>query len=449
MSEEPKLKRSVVKVKGTKAELEECGDWFLMHPHLQLYIRHLEVWVPVWEMKQGRGSAQTNKDILLLHERGPQPRVAPSHWPIARQVTQAEESNNINLAYQLASHNATLDEILACVRVLFPQACALTIEGGHCKKPPKIQYFREPKYSHATLSKENQQLSSSGPPSWTSKTILKPQLSILSNISTLVLKGAWNIIRTEADFYTLSRALPNLREWHCSYSKPKPDACTAMCAILRHFPPTIARLNICLEGLYAKEDLLVNKLRKLSPADHLCLDLGQLSPQLESLTYTGRVCAKLFQSAGKTAIAHYHNRPRLRSIDLVVTNCCREDSSWSEGTGVNNWEFIQLFEKLVTEACRILQTYPDLAHLRIRFIDLDSPNPLMNPYFHLLPNGTCTGVWNEDILSLLHKARPNITFEGLEEEGGLDETTEGTRLKVRPRSIPFRKYLGLADPVNM
>lgn len=401
------------------------------HPHLQPYIKHLEVWVPVWEMKS------TQRDQSFAIKEVPQEqrphilyRAAQSTWPIGS-VGRLEESNNITLAYRPATANAALNEILIYAKSLFPEACALTIEGGHCKKPRKIRFLGNAVCSHPSE-------------------LFFPRLPILPNITTLILKGAWNIIREATDFYTISRALPNLREWHCAYDKPKTDAYSSMCEVLHHFPRTIVHLNLCLEGLYGKEVSSLHKWQKIYPANHICLDLGQIAPQLESITYTGRVCASLFKSAQLKAAFGTRDLPRLKSMDIVVKNCCRADSFvWNDGTGINNWDFIQRFEKLVTEGVRALELYPYLSFLRIRYIDLDSPNPLLNPYFQFQgksvdksAKSTCMGVWNDEILGLLRSARPQVEFHDVGEEFGAD--FEG-RPKTRPRTINFGFYAELAE----
>lgn len=439
---------NVVRTKGTKEELEECEKWFLNHRYLQSYVKHLEIWVPLWEVKDGRSGIRTTVEVVFNEGRAA-PRATQAGWFTGNQARHFVESTNIALAYQPASHNATLDEMFACVNKIFPQVCAITVEGGHCKKPPRIPYFRQ------TQTLPRNDLTISGEPSYpqTFKSLTpdyKPQLAILPKVTTLILKGAWNIIRTDTDFQTLSRALPNLREWHCAYSKPKTDGYIAVCGILQHFPRTIVRLNLCLEGLYAKEDISATKWRKVYPAHHACLDLGLLGPQLERFTYTGRMCGKLFESASTAAITGSRDRPLLKSVDLVVKNCCRESlTNWTDGTGVHHLEFILLFRKLVIEACRALAIYTELSHLRIRFIDLDSPNQLMNPYFNLQPNGKCAGFWDEEILALLQKARPGVVIEGAEEEIGADEVVDGDKVKKWPRSIHVRRYIEIADPSVM
>lgn len=76
-----------------------------------------------------------------------------------------------------------------------------------------------------------------------------------------------------------------------------------------------------------------------------------------------------------------------------------------------NFAFIQGFEALVLQGMRLLQTYTSLKNMRIRFIDLDSPAPQLNPTFHLEGN-QAWGLWSEDILSLLREVRPDVRFLG-------------------------------------
>lgn len=47
--------------------------------------------------------------------------------------------------------------------------------------------------------------------------------------------------------------------------------------------------------------------------------------------------------------------------------------------------------------------------MRIRFIDLDSPAPLLNPMFHLEENHAW-GMYSDEILRTLMDVRPNVHF---------------------------------------
>lgn len=345
---------------------------------------------------------------------------------ITTNMRSPQEVENINQAYQLASSNSTLDEIFGCVGCLFPGACILTIEGGHCKKPPMIQQFRRTK---------------PGP--------VGQKLPELPCIRTLILKGAWNVMREDSHFAALAAALPNIREWHTTYAKPKTKAYRLMSSVIHHIPATLTHLNLCLEGFYSKDSVASSKMRQLQLTHHLCRDLGALIPQLEALTFTGRVCSCLFTTA--IVSAEKQRKPRLKSVDLIVKNCCRDPNSWNDSTGIHNWAFIKAFEALVVAGVRSLQAYPDLSFLRIRFIDLDSPCPLLNPYFQLQKN-RCSGIWNDDILTAIGAGRPAAGFSNLGEELGSRSVDKEGRIilgwpVMRPRTIKVGSYAAFAEGV--
>ena len=300
-------------------------------------------------------------------------------WVLDNEATTTIEP--ISSAYRLSSQKATLDEIFYCVDAIFQSACVLTVEGGHCKKPPMVQQFRKPK---------------------TTKTF-----TTLPRIRTLIMRGSWNIMREEEHFRTISSALPNVREWHCSFTKPKSKAYFMMHSIVRHFPPTLTHLNICLEGFYSKKTINIAKMQVLQRENHLCEAVGRIMPQLEALTITGRACSQLFTHAIDAATKV--RKPRLKSLDLVVKNCCRGLDVWNDGTGIHNWSFIAAFEQLVTVSSRAFKFYPDLNFLRIRFVDLDAPAPLLNPYFQL-QNNELTGIWNDTILRNFEFSRPAAKY---------------------------------------
>ena len=430
-----------VKVQGTSLALQDCRDWFLRNRHLQGYTRHFEVLVPIWEMKPGRSHPHFTVD---RQPGGQGHTFVRAFQGLAITPNLSPDIQEASTAFQLASKNATMDEIFGCAQTLFPGLCALTIEGGHCKHPPKVQYFREevdkplvdlgtPFHSFdnedtfesliltlsmpAFRSQARRSLRSgisSGPylkPSPLRRMTPAPELPILPNTKTLILKGAWNLVRSASDFTTLVSALPSLREFHCTYHKPKTGAYSAMYeALALNFPSTIAHLNLCLEGLYTKNASSLKKWRKLYPARHICRTLGAAAPQLESLTYTGRVCGALFTNAVAATEANRAACTRLKSIDIVVNNVCRDPHTHNDGTGIHNWPFIQAFEALVIQAIRSLETFDRIKSVRIRFIDLDSPAPLMNPMFHIEGN-KAWGMYSDEILRALMEVRPKIVFD--------------------------------------
>ena len=337
--------------------------------------------------------------------------------PITRGVLNDQQAE-VSQMFRPASKNATLSEIFATAQFLLPELHALTIEAGHCKRPPQIRYFP------AQISRSLP--SSSDLPSPTTRFRVpfspRPSLPDLPFVKVLILKGAWNIIRQAAELNIIHRSLPNIQELHCIYHSPKTDAyitmCTAFCP--HNLPSSIKHLNICLEGLYAKNPSSLTKWRKVYPEHHICRTLGSLAPQLESLTYTGRVCGSLFSTALKEAERFRSGTARLSRIDIVVQNICRDINANNDGTGIHNWPFIQGFETLVIQAMRVLAAYSDVNFLRIRFIDLDSPDPLLNPSFHL-EGSRAWGFWSEEILRLLYATRPNARFEGAVVEGPFPE----------------------------
>jgi hypothetical protein len=290
----------------------------------------------------------------------------------------------LSSSYKLSSQKATLAEIFFCIETLFQSARVLTLEGGHCKKPPMIEHFRRQSSSQSIT-----------------------RFMELPNIQTLILRGAWNMMREEKHFDNLREALPAVREWHCNFTKPKSKVYYMMYKIVRNFPLNITHLNLCLEGFYSKKMIHIAKMQTLQREHHLCEAIGRIMPQLEALTLTGRMCGHLFSHAIDAATKT--RKARLKSLDLVVKNCCRGLDVWNDGIGIHNWSFIAAFEHLVTSSSRALKYYPDLSSLRIRFVDLDAPAPLLNPYFQL-QNNELTGIWNEQILHNIQHSRPSARY---------------------------------------
>lgn len=455
----------LVKIKGTRSELQTCGDWFLSHPIFTSYVRHVEVWVPLFEI-----SLETRPRVLLRT-----PSNSPSHGNHAQPCPYTSYSESVTTTTRASRtlDNATLEEIFECTTVLFPEACVLTLEGGHCKKSRKIQHFREDgtqlkascNNGVAVFSETNSQIkapfadvaavkkSRSTIPkalcthqtaceiSRSTELATYRRFSPHQKISILILKGSWNIIRCAADFRNLAVALPSIREWHCVYAKPKTDAYIAMCGVLRSFPSTITKVNICLEGLNGKQPSPLNKWRKLFPQFHVCEDLGRIFPQLESLSYTGHVCRCLF-SSGNARFSTAPNNSRLKSVDLFVRNVCRDTNEVDEGPSIHNWPFIGAFENLVIEAIASLANHRKVEYVRIRFLDLDSPRPLLNPYWHFDDNHA-TGVWSSKITAALKRARPSATSYTLDDDDFMRVGAPGWT-GGRPKSLHITNYASLA-----
>jgi hypothetical protein len=316
-----------LKIKGTRESVAQAVEWFHNHPHLCAYVKHIEVWFPVFQQKNPAFDRTLRVPTL---ERSPTVRTL---------LTLAESTNSIT--YQSPSNNCTLEEIFRFIQMTFGEACILTLEGGDRKKPPMVRHF---------LNSSQQET-----------------LPVIPQIKTLVCKGQWNLIRSNEDFQNISGALPNLNEWHGLYAKPKSKSYLSMAATLPNLPRTLTHLNLCLENDYRREAASPMFVKKVGAKTHFCIELAKAIPTLEHLAFTGRVCKCFFDHAAKLSNSR---TSRMKSIDLVVKNVCRPTYVWNDGTGITDMAFIQAFEALVLSAVKSLDKLAALEFLRIRFIDL-------------------------------------------------------------------------------
>lgn len=466
---------SLVKIKGNRAGLAESTNWFSENPHLTKHVRHIEVWVPVWADKRPEHQKTRFIDeptnlipayLNSFHSSGPGLTISSTR-DIYNQTNDlalhVNETNEGLFTYPFSNGttSATLSEVFSHIAYFFSQAQIFTLEGGHCKKSRMIRQFP------ATLFPAPDR-----------------RLDVLPNIRTFAMRGAWNIMRDYGHWTVLERALPAVQEWHCAYAKPRPEAYTTINLILSHLPRKLRHVNISLDGFYCKDVIEGNGVLASSPQStlpnrHLCERLGKIAPQLETLSFTGRICECFFRIATEVARTR-KEASQLRAIDIVVKSCCRlmvvnktptetngENGLGTEDganeatspdfppttttttaaaaaasalqalipsphsdtlTGITNMIFIRSFERLILSAVKSLDlsAFPSLAHIRIRFIDLDSACPLLNPYFVFSgpEGGRCAGVWNEEILEALWRTRPDAV--GWEELGeGIERDWEG------------------------
>lgn len=426
----------LVKVKGTKDGLAECEDWFRSHPHLVRHVRHIEYWIPVWGNRTQKNVAPhlreappirryLNEDTGLFGANAFLPGTVPD-WDLSDDRSRSLST----FTFHVASHNASLEVIFRHVKSLFSEARILTLEAGHCKRPPLIKHF------------------DADPSGLTGAC----HLDQLPNIRTFFMRGAWNIMRDYRHWITISEALPSLREWHCAYAKPKIEGYHTICGALSTLSASVVHLDISLEAFHSKDQ--THWISSKSGYHHLCDLLGQVAPRLEHLTFTGYVCASLFSTARAAAI----DRPqdaRLRSVDLVVKACCSDanndllSSLLEDPPSITNLRFIEEFEKLVLEAVCCMDTYLDLSYIRIRFIDLDSPCAVLNPYFQMMDN-QCTGLWSHKIVQTLAQVRPTAPFvelkDGIFPQYGPNNSIIGAVYpRIRPLSIHASTYKILSD----
>ncbi|XXH03008.1 GPI mannosyltransferase 1 [Hypoxylon texense] len=382
-----------IKLKATV----HCGNdvmaFFVGHPHLRSYVKHIEIWFPVFQPK--------------FHS------IVPGDTSLALPTVSPE--GIASATYALPTDNSTLEEVFYLVSMQFPEARVMTLEGGERKKAPRVKF-------NFTC------------PAWTTR-----DLPEIPSIRTLIVKGQWNIIRQAKDWEVISRALPNLEEWHGTYAKPKSKSYLSMASTLESLDPKIVSLNLCLESDYRREVTCPPYYLKVCEQLHWCEKLAKAASNLEHISYTGRVCHGFFDM-----LARYSNprTTRLKTIDLTVKNCCRQNAQWNEsGSGITDMHFITAFEQLVLGGIRALERLKSVELLRIRYVDLDSPIPPLNPYF-MIRDGWCSGVWSDDIVAEINRVRPDLRFEEMVESfGDVGYNKEG-RLVISP-DFPKSRVLSL------
>jgi hypothetical protein len=312
-----------IKVKATMESIDDSIRWFALYPHLRPYVKHIEIWFPVFQPVYGANSVLTTAQAL--------PTVTPDGLT--------------NASYILPTGNCSLEEAFYFVSSTFPEALVLTLEGGDRKKAPRVKHF-------------------------ICETARRRSMPKIASVRTLVCKGQWNLIRSSEDFETLSGALPGLTEWHGIYSRPKSKSYLTLAPILRQLPPALNRLHLCLED-YRREPGYPAYYVKVADKMHFCTLLAEVVPQLEYFSFTGRVCRTFFDHAARLSDSR---RTRLKSIDITIKNCCRPNAPFSEtGSGIHDMSFIKAFESLVMSAIRALARFKALEYLRIRYVDLGEP----------------------------------------------------------------------------
>ncbi len=309
-----------IKLKATSQSLNDAIVYFANQPHLRAYVKHIEIWFPVFQPKYGPPAASSASTLPTVTLDG---------------LT--------NASYTLPADNCTLEETFYFVSSTFPEVCVLTLEGGERKKAPQVRHFICKGQAPKAMPK-------------------------ISSVRTLVVKGQWNLIRSLDDFEAITWALPNLQEWHSSYSKPKSKSYLNMASILPSLPRSLTTLNICLEGDYRRELSFPPYFLKVSSSVHFCCKLAEAAPHLEHLSYTGRICRSFFDLASRLADPR---ATKLRSVDITVKNCCRHVVHLNEsGSGITDMNFINAFEALVLAGIRSLGRLRNLEYLRIRYVDL-------------------------------------------------------------------------------
>lgn len=316
-----------IKIKATLDSMQDFLDWFVMHQHLQPYVKHVELWFPVFEPKYSLQALANLNTLPIVSVDG---------------LTQT--------TYTLPADNCSLEHAFLVISMMLPDVCVLTLEGGERKKAPKVR------------------LTSSQPGGAASPHNGPFCMPKLASVRTLVTKGQWNLIRSDRDFDIIMLSLPNLQEWHGYYSKPKSKSYLTMATILPRLPGTLHTLDLCIDGDYRRELNFPPYFLKVSNKLHFCENLAKAAPALEHLSYTGRACRVFFDAI---TLLSDPRTTKLKSIDLTVKNCCRHVTHWNEsGSGITDMNFIRAFESLVLAGIRSLAKLKKLEYLRIRYVDL-------------------------------------------------------------------------------
>ncbi|KID84715.1 hypothetical protein MGU_08060 [Metarhizium guizhouense ARSEF 977] len=406
-----------VKLKATIESIENAMMHLADKPHLSCHIKHVEVWFPVFQPTFGP--------------------LALSNTLVLPTVT---SDGLTNATYTLPANNCTLDEVFRFVSLALPCVQVLSLEGGERRKAPKVVCFRH--QEHVLSGRA-----------------LEP----VPTVRTLVTRGQWNLMRETGDFHAILGALPNLKEWQASYSKPKSKSYITMSEFVPSLPMRITSFSLCLENDYRREGVMPAFYAKVAMKTHICARMAEVTTRLEHFSYTGRVCHRFFDMAGRLANPM---TTRLRSIDLTVKNCCRHSSSYHDsGSGIQELGFIEAFERLVLSAVRSLDKFKEVEYLRIRFVDLGTFPPFprathsilppLNPYF-LMANGECSGVWSDAIVAELSRVRPRAQFTELCESFGNISYSKDGRMVIMPEyprtrisSLKLSNYRSLATRITI
>lgn len=320
-----------IKLKATVDSINNSIAHFADHPYLRPYVKHMEIWFPVFQPKYGPATS-ANPSML--------PTVTPDGLTSA--------------TYVLPEDNCSLEEAFYFVNSTLPEVCVLTLEGGERLKAPMVKHW---------IHGGGRQAKS---------------MPKLGSVRTLITKGQWNLIRGNEDFDAIISALPSLREWQGSYSRPKTKVIVTMGRILSRLPRGLTKLNMCVEGDYRREISCPAYVRKAATEVNFCARLAEAALGLEHLTYTGRICKGFFDRA---AAMTNPRTTRLKSIDITVKNCCSPTNGPTDSaSGITSLRFIQAFESLVLSAIRALGKLKAVEYLRIRFVDLG----MFSPVFLLL-----------------------------------------------------------------
>lgn len=380
-------------------------DWAKHHPKLCSYIRSLEVIFPVWNERVLEGSlaGQTQDDIHF----GPG---AHSFYLMPPKAL------------------TTLEDLFRVIQLCLPNVNVLTLDGGSCRNGQLIRHYN-------------------GEQPWADPCLqFLPQLP---EVKTIIMRGSFNLARTEGQFMTIAMAFPNLLTWDCTFwpfNLPVYELMVPALTITPVMCPRLRNLTLSFDSLCGLHEL--HGVREKS----LCQGLGTIAAHMETFTLTGRICGRFFSHLGATYHSGGVKDKRLRVLNLdVETLCC--DCEWRRDvpgfpvttiSGFDKTRFIEEFEVVVVGAIMALGYVPSLHHVRIRTLDVDSRWLLLSPYFYF-DGAECRGFWSPWILQTLAGARQGVRYVSLEAgirpvRGPSGEVVDVDRPVVRPSSLSMKAY---------
>lgn len=386
----------------------EYGRWFRDRPRLRKYVRSVEVWFPVWAERVVTGDP-------------------PGQNPDDTHFGPHDHSFYLMPRTALIS----LQTLFSHIRAYHPHLAILALEGGSCKNGQLIRHFSE-----------------DGAFPWLNElyALYPRQLPTLPSVQTLIMRGSFNLARTWPQWHTLAAAFPNLQHWDCTYWPFGTHVYNLMREALKYPPEKLRHLTLSFDGLCGLGEL--SEVRDKS----LCKKLARLAARLESLTFTGRICARFFTYL---AVAYPSDvqEQRLRALNFNVETTCNDCRKVKEDpfvanppvSGINNPDFICDFEAVTLGAITALKHVRTLQHLMIRTLTVNSRWVLLAPYFEF--NGyRCKGFWSELIVESLASLRGGgITYlelsEGIERKVNKKGETVGyVPPTCRPVSLNKEAY---------
>lgn len=328
-----------------------------------MYVRNVEIWFPVWANRVLPADAM-GEDQDDIHF-GPDAHdfySMPRNWLLP------------------------LQDILLHIKVFYPNLTMLTLQGGTSINGQAIRHFHE-----------------EDPFFW----IYCPQLPILPDVQTLVMRGSYNLVRHWAHWRTLARAFPNLEHWDSTWGPFNVDNWNLMKRALVCPPAKLKHLTLSFDGLCGLGEL---------PEVHmktLCKELGEAAARMESFTLTGRICGRFFSTLCK----EYRNvrDKRLLTLNLNVETLCNDCHAHVDDpfikphipvTGIQNPIYIRDFEIITMGAIQALKSVPTIQRISIRTLDIDSEWLMFAPYFEF-KGQTCKGFWSTATVANLTSVRDN------------------------------------------